>query len=95
MECEGCPKIPPGSPKTRFAAVELDYRGWMAYEHWKECEAVRDFPEYDEAVRKVASICKEAEKECNMVVEGRQQWNGVQAIVTAAVVNAGIKHRGR
>lgn len=87
MECETCPKIV-GPHKTRFQAIEFDRRGWKAWEHYKECAAVDDF-EKDEAVRKVALVCSEVQKTCEMYAATAQQWHGTKAVL-AAVAASGI-----
>ncbi len=49
---EGCPKGTPENPKV------LSNKNMLAYQHWKECKAVGQFPD-DPIVRQNAAIIQE------------------------------------
>lgn len=53
--CDVCPKIPEGKPKERRYAVELSVKNRRAWQHWRECRAIGQFPD-DPVVRRNAEI---------------------------------------
>ena len=62
--CSTCPKIPKGRPHVPDSAVELNSRNYKAYQHWKECRAVGQFPD-DAIVRRNASVMHDLWEEFN------------------------------
>jgi hypothetical protein len=54
----GCPK---GAPTGEKGCRELSSKNWRAYQHYKECVAVGDFPK-DATVRRNAAIIRMAEE---------------------------------
>lgn len=59
--CSTCPKVPDdASAKTREHAVELSDRNRQAYEHYRECRAVGEWPR-DWLVRRNARLIREIE----------------------------------
>lgn len=55
------------SPAT---ALELDDRGYQAYQHYLECKAVGDFPD-DPLVRANAAVIRQAEDLADRVYAAR------------------------
>lgn len=53
--CKTCPKIPKGDEPFPHNAQELSDKNWKAYQHWRECRAVGNFPD-DAIVRRNAAI---------------------------------------
>ncbi len=51
--CYKCPKIPKGQPLRRQSAIELTDRNYAAWQHYRECRAVGQFPD-DAIVRRNA-----------------------------------------
>lgn len=84
LECEICPKIPPGEPKNRLRAVEFNDRGKQAYAHYRRCEAVRRWPD-DEAVEFVATVVVAVEKEAKEIAETQRTI----ALMKATLAGAG------
>ena len=58
--CPACPKIPHGAEPKPDNAIELTDKNWRAYQHWKECKAVDDFPKGDRIVRRNAALIEDA-----------------------------------
>lgn len=57
--CHQCPKTP---TKQRADAVEITPRVWYAYQHYRECLAVGNFPD-DALVREQAAVFRDIEDE--------------------------------
>jgi hypothetical protein len=87
LECENCPKIPPGRPKTRFQAVEMGPREWAAYRFYLRCKAVGRFPE-DEAVEVAAGAALEAEESARQTVEARRAGRLTRTLMLAITKGA-------
>jgi hypothetical protein len=60
--CQWCPKIPQGDAPVPTSAVNLSRKNRAAYLHFKECDAIREFPE-DPIVRRNAAIIRQIESE--------------------------------
>jgi hypothetical protein len=59
--CERCPKIPDDAPaKMRRYAIELSDQNYAAYNFYRECLAVGDFPR-DPIVRRWAGLIRRVE----------------------------------
>ena len=62
---KGCPK---GTPETPQSLTDANRQ---AYEHYRECRAVGQFPD-DPIVRHHAALIRETEDECHRVLERRK-----------------------
>lgn len=91
--CETCPKVPDDAPMpSPMASIELDARGWLAYQFWERCEAVGIFPD-DEAVAVVARAISGAVRNANRILEEQRHTRLIQTL--AAVTAAGGTTRQR
>lgn len=87
--CRDCPKIPPGAPATPYHAVELDARGWAAWNYYRQCKAVGRFPG-DAAVTYMAGIFARIEEQCREAKDDARFLQLSRALMTAATVK-GLK----
>lgn len=92
MPCETCPKIPRGAFPSPYSAVELDHRGWEAWNHYRECKAVGEFPK-DDTVRKVAAVIDDACRDAQKVDDERRHGRLMQALAMGTAARKGITGR--
>jgi hypothetical protein len=91
LPCGTCPKVPEDAPfKDKRFAVELDDRGWMAWDFYQTCKAVGRFPD-DHAVEQVAKTIAAVEERARAHREGRRTVE--IAAVMAQVAAAGPDNR--
>jgi hypothetical protein len=63
LACSYCPKQPAAVPERERrpeTAVELSEKNWLAWQFYRECRAVNQFPD-DPIVRRCAGIIRTAE----------------------------------
>lgn len=80
-QCADCPKIPATAPeKSARYAEQFDDRTWMAFQFYRECRAVKDWPQ-DPIVRWAAKIIRDVEDEVEERRRNESQAT-LQAILT-------------
>jgi hypothetical protein len=77
--CRTCPKVPPGAPPVPESAVELGDQLQRAWEFYRECRAVGDFPA-DPLVRWLAARFRAAEDHCEKLATNRFQLAVISAV---------------
>ncbi len=93
--CRTCPKIPPGVEcPSPMASIELDARGWLAYQFWERCEAVGIFPD-DEAVAVVARAISGAVRNAERIRDEQKHARLIQTLAAISVASTSVKRRGR
>jgi hypothetical protein len=83
--CRTCPKIPAGEQATPGAAVNVDERTIAAYEHWRECRAVGQWPD-DEVTRRLAVAFEAIENERKAMAEERRLTRAIGLLVAQMAV---------
>ena len=77
-----------------MASIELDARGWLAYQFWERCEAVGIFPD-DEAVAVVARAISGAVRNAERIRDEQKHARLIQTLAAVAVAGRASRQRGR
>ena len=63
LPCRICPRTAQAEDRIRANAISMSEKNWQAWQHYKECKAVGEFPN-DPIVRRNAAIIREVEDHC-------------------------------
>jgi hypothetical protein len=93
--CRTCPKIPADvALPSPMHSIELDARGWLAYQFWERCEAVGIFPD-DEAVAVVARAISGAVRNAERIRDEQKHARLIQTLAAIATAAQSGRQRGR